>query len=371
MLSDSETPTIVHTMDSDNHEASPAPTTGHPIELIVEVEMEAKQISRLGMEDCFDNSPMAKLMREYSGDADDLETAGIPTQTNVGLVLDISELSDKMVVDRGPDRDRGLPRYHLDTLNLDRITTVVTEQQIFLERAASLIVERKNYFKIDPGDTLLPILRGTSSVPQLRVAWLALRHRVELGTKAWRKCITEYRLPMDSKPTLSPLSTVPELYQPLQDISEPDKKLHYLYRQIPHHKEQLTQEGQRALENTRLWLDILPMPRALKAAFPDSKAEQSAETEVKEVKKASKGKEREHQAPAKPSAQSSVWMGMEMPFKSTNAWFVNPGKSNRPRQPGTSKPPTEPNILLGIATPLAPQTVKGWEGREQLPHMSD
>ena len=323
------------------------------------------------MEDGFDNLPMAKLMREYSGDVDDLETTSIPTKTNVGLVLDVSELSDEMVVDRGPNRDRGLPRYHLDTLNLDRITTVVTEQQIFLERAASLIAERKNYFKIDPGDTLLPILRGTSSLPQLCAARLALRHRVELGMKAWRKYITEYQLPVDSKPVLSPLSTVPELYQPLQDITEPDKKLRYLYQQIPHHKEQLTQKGQRALENTRSWLDILPMPDALKTTFLDNAAQEPAETEVKEVKKASKGKEREHQAPAKPSAQSSVWMGMETPFKSANAWFVDPGKSNRPRQPGTSKPPAEPNILLGIATPLAPQTVKGWEGREQPPHMSD
>ena len=197
-LTSSQTPTITYTMDSDNHHASPPPTTGHPIEPIVEVEMEAEQISRLGMEDGFDNSPMAKLMREYSGDVDDLETTSIPTKTNVGLVLDVSELSDEMVVDRGPNRDRGLPRYHLDTLNLDRITTVVTEQQIFLERAASLIAERKNYFKIDPGDTLLPILRGTSSLPQLCGAWLALRRRVELGTKAWRKYITEYQLPVDS-----------------------------------------------------------------------------------------------------------------------------------------------------------------------------
>ena len=363
-------PHTAHITDSSTRTISPPPTTGRPIGPIIEVEMEGEKTSRLGMESGFDSSPMAKLIREYSGEADDLEVSSIPTQVNVGLVLDMSELSEEMVVDRGLVRDKGLPRYQLDALNLDRITTVVTEQQIFLERAAGLITERTNYFKIDPGDTLLPILKGTSSLAQLRAAWLALRHRIELGTKAWKKYITEYQLPPDSKPSLSPLSTLPELYQPLQDIADRDEKLRYLYERIPHHNEQLTQEGRHSLESTRSWLDILPVPDALKNAFLDDTNEPPPTTTVKETKKVSKGKEREHQRSSKPDARSSVWMGMETPFKSANAWFVDPGKSNRAKQPGASKPPAEPNILLGIATPLAPQTVKGWEAREQPPHMT-
>ena len=353
------------------HSSPPPSTTSRLIEPIMEIEPETERDSRMGMENGFENSPMARLVKEYSGDADDLEAAGIPTETNVNLLLDVTELSPDMIVDRGLERDRGLPQYLLNTLNYDRIAVVVTEQQIFLERAAALITERNNYFRIDPGDTLLPILKGTSSLPQLRAAWLALRHRIELGTKAWKKYIAEYQLPVDSKPTLSPLSTLPELYQPLREMSEPDKKLRYLFEQIPHHREQLTQEGRRSLADTRSWLDILRVPDALRSAFLASKADQPPRSEVKEGKKVSKGKEREHQSLSKPSAPSSVWMGMETPFKSANAWFVDPGRSNRERQPGTSKPPTEPNILLGIATPLAPQAVKAWEGREQPPHLMD
>lgn len=209
----------------------------------MEIDSETDRNVRMGMENGFDCSPMAKLLQEYSGNADDLEASNIPTETNISLVLDMTELSSDMIVDRGPDRDKGLPCYHLDALNLDRVTTVVTEQQIFLERAAALITEQTNYFMIDPGDTLLPILKGTSSLAQIHAAWLALRRRIELGTKAWRKYIAEYQLPPDSKPVLSPLSTLPELYQPLQDITEPDKKLRYLYGHVPHHQEQLTQEG--------------------------------------------------------------------------------------------------------------------------------
>ena len=63
---------------------------------------------------------------------------------------------------------------------------------------------------------------------------------------------------------------------------------------------------------------------------------------------------------------------MDTPFKSTNAWFVEPGRSNRSKQPGTTKPPTvETNILVGIATPLPPSTsnIRQWEEREQPPHL--
>ena len=149
------------------HNNFPPPSTGRPIEPIMEAEMEAERNVRLGMEDGFVNSPMAKLVREYSGDADYLEASSIPTETNINLFLEMSELEPETIVDRGPDRDRGLPRYHLDTLTLDRIAVVVTEQQIFLERAAGLITERTSYFKIDPGDTLLPMLKGTLSLAQL------------------------------------------------------------------------------------------------------------------------------------------------------------------------------------------------------------
>jgi len=290
---------------------------------------------------------------------------------NINLVLNVMELAPDMIVDRGPDRDRTLPCYHLDAFNLDRVTTVVTELQIFLEQAAGLITEQTSYFTIDPGNTLLPILKGTSSLAQLHVVWLALRCRIKLGSKTWKKYIVEYQLLADSKLTLSLLSTLPELYQPLQDIMELDKKLHYLYRHVPHYQEQLTQEGRNSLERTHSWLDILLIPDTLKNTFSESKVEQPPNLETTVARKRMKGKEKEHQSSSSPATQSSIWMGMDTPFKSANAWFVDPRKSNQVKQAGTSRPHMEPNILLGITTPLQPLTATELAGREQPPHMVD
>ena len=85
-----------------------------------------------------------------------------------------------------------------------------------------------------------------------------------------------------------------------------------------------------------------------------------------------KGKERSWEEVKQPAQSTSVWMGMDTPFKSMNAWFVEPGKSNRSKQPGMTKPPSvETNILVGIATPLVPGTsnIRQWGEREEPPHL--
>jgi len=72
-------------------------------------------------------------------------------------------------------------------------------------------------------------------------------------------------------------------------------------------------------------------------------------------------------------AESTIWMGIDTPFKSANSWFVEPGRSNRSRQEGTSLNQTlTQDILVGIATPqpsFAPTGPAEWEGRETPPHL--
>jgi len=87
-----------------------------------------------------------------------------------------------------------------------------------------------------------------------------------------------------------------------------------------------------------------------------------------------KGKERLREEVRQPTQGTSIWMGMDTPFKSANAWFVEPGRSNRSKQPGTTKPlAVETNILVGIATPLLPNSsnVRQWEEREEPPHLAN
>ena len=209
---------------------------------------------------------MAGLLREFS--SDDIESQGLSTETKIQLIIDVDELGPEMIFDRGPERKDGRPRYQLAPNDLVRVQDSITELQIFLQRAANLITERKNYFRVDPGDTLLPILSGTSSLGQLNAAWKALRLRVELGVKAWNKYIVEYQQPADHDLVLSPISTLPDLYDDLTRIESNDQRLRYMYTNIPHHKEQLTEEGQLSLQRARSsWVHVLPMPASVRSAF--------------------------------------------------------------------------------------------------------
>ena len=339
---------------------------------ITETGDEPRASQRLGMEEGFEKSPMAQLIQEYSSAS--IESQLGPTETSIMLILSLEELTPDLIVDRGEDRNRCLPCYHLASATMNNVCTAVTAQQIFLQQAAALIVERTSHFIVDPGDTLIPILQGTSSLPQLYAAWKALLTRIRLGTRAWEKYIAEYQLQGDVT-LLSPLSTLQELYDPLKDITDADDKLRYLYGNIPHHKQQLSAEGYESLQKTKSWLDVLPLPEVIKKAFSKTRSRQVSP--VSEIRKSeskqntSKGKERNRGDPQS-SQNTSVWMGMDTPFKSSNAWFVEPGRSNRSKQPGTTKPPAvETNILVGIATPLPPTTgVRQWEEREEPPHLA-
>ena len=71
----------------------------------------------------------------------------------------------------------------------------------------------------------------------MNAAWKALRLRIELGTKAWKKYIAEYRQTPEDNLILSPLSTLPELYTELDRIEDRDQKLRFLYTNVPHHRD--------------------------------------------------------------------------------------------------------------------------------------
>ena len=232
----------------------------------MEMDNEVPTGHRFGMEDGFENSPMAKLLQEYR--SCDSDGQSLSMETKVQLIIEVEELGPEMIVDRGPDRQPRLPRYHLTTKDLDRAQKAVTELQLFLQQAARLIEEQQNYFLVDPGDTLLPILAGTSSLSQMNVAWKALRLCIELGTKAWRKYVTEYKQASNDNLSLSPLSTLPELYSDLERIEDSDQKLHYLFTNIPHHQQQLSEDGRTSLQKAQSsWVHVLQMPVSIQSAF--------------------------------------------------------------------------------------------------------
>jgi len=126
------------------------------------------------------------------------------TAASITWVLSLEELTPDLIIDRGEGRPCC---YHLTKATMDSVCTVVTAQQTFIQQAAALIVEGKPQFTVDPKDTLIPILQGTSSLPQLYVAWKVLITRMRLGVKTWEKYIAEYQLQVGAT-ALSPLPTL-------------------------------------------------------------------------------------------------------------------------------------------------------------------
>jgi len=149
-----------------------------------------------------EKSPMAQLIQEYSSVGIDSQLGS--TVASITWVLSLEELIPDLIVDRGEGRPH---RYHLAKATMDDVCMVVTAQQTFIQQAAALIVEGKPQFIVDPRDTLIHILQGTSSLPQLHVAWKVLISRMRLGVKTWEKYIAEYQLQVGAT-AHSPLSTL-------------------------------------------------------------------------------------------------------------------------------------------------------------------
>ena len=101
------------------------------------------------------------------------------------------------------------------------MTRVVSELQIFLERASALVPERLSYFKVDPRDTFLEILRESSDLGQIHAAWMGLSRRLTLAQENLTKYEIQYRKPIegeDLEVPMSPLSTDIGIYGAIEEI---------------------------------------------------------------------------------------------------------------------------------------------------------
>ena len=138
----------------------------------------------------FENSPMARLLEEYTGGMSDDEPS---TETLVTLLVTMIDLEADNIK-KVEDLNRGTMKYKLSDSLMESLHKTTVELQLFVGRAAGLLGERDVNFTIDPKDTLLHILRGTTSLAQLHVAWKVLLSRMRLGVKTWEKYIAEYQL---------------------------------------------------------------------------------------------------------------------------------------------------------------------------------
>lgn len=319
------------------------------LETVPEDPKDNRPVQSIGGE--YEDSPMAKLMNEY-GDEEDETT--VSTCTKVGILAGHGPLKVQDIYNRGNEAQVGL-RFAIELTLRKSSSETVNELQTFLEHAANLI-DRSTYFRIDPHDTLMPILSGTQDINQLHAAWKAITKRVAAGDKFLGKYKEEYK---KGSRLFSPASTDRELYASMERIETRDDRLRFMYAKFPRHHDALTAASQRAVESNHSWGMIeRAEPEVLQAfsiANPNPRTSygmgndfllppEDAGTPNRPGKKGKK-------APNDGREELLGLMGSATPYKAASKMFDEPGSTRNPLpdvQVGTTP---APNVLWGIGTP--------------------
>ena len=319
---------------------------------IVEGEEMETPIMTRGSASSYKDSPMAKLMEQYRGEEDN---ADLSTEAWVTLLATKDDLEIDFI-ERVEDANKGITKYKLSDEFLVELIKISTELQVFIEKAVGLIEERTRHFVVDPKDTLIHILKGTSSLPQLNVAWKTMQKRLQLGHRTLNKYMLQYQHDPHTELLLSPISTVPELHTELNDLHTADQRLRYLYQKFPNHHELLSDQAETALDQGKSWMNILPLPSSWRAAFIPDKGQLPGTSEWR----ASKGKQKETKEVTDDNdddPMARVWLGAETPFKGPNKWFGGgrlKARDSISERVTLRSNRTNQNVLFGIATPQIP-----------------
>ena len=156
------------------------------------------------MERGYEGSPMACLISQYKASSDD----NISTYQRVANLASKKSLFDSEIIGlEGSQRGYTiLPQLMRD------VKQVVNELQVFLERTSTLIPEQSSFFKVDPRDTFLPILRQSSDISQIHAAWMGLTKWLSLAQRNISKYKLQYRNPLPGENIMMPnSSTLPSL----------------------------------------------------------------------------------------------------------------------------------------------------------------
>lgn len=277
--------------------------------------MEAPVITR-GSAVSYPHSPMAKLMEQYSGEDDG---AALSTESWITILITKEDLETELI-EKVEDPNKGITKYKFRDEFLEELSKVSTELQVFVEKAARLIEERTRHFIVDPKDTLIHILKGTTSLPQLNVAWKTFQKRLELGHRTLNKYMQQYQQEPNTELLLSPTSTLPDLHTDLNNLHTADQRLRYLYQKFPNHHEQLSEQAETALNQGKSWMNILPLPSTWRNTFIPDK-EHPPETSERRLVKGKQKETRGNIDEDNSDPTARIWLGAETPFKGPNKWF--------------------------------------------------
>ena len=176
---------------------------------------------RAGSEPDYELSPMAQLKTEYQEEKDESSS----THMRAVTLSSKATLLSSDIVDRGPNRPKDTPRFHLSPdLYLD-LHKKSSELQFYLEGMASLIPERESHFIVDPKDTFLTILNGAHDIAQLHAAWIGITKHIGLGVKNVEKYDPEYKETDLNNRIQSPISTDPSIIDGVDGTLSADERM--------------------------------------------------------------------------------------------------------------------------------------------------
>ncbi|KAJ6590405.1 hypothetical protein DFH09DRAFT_1074043 [Mycena vulgaris] len=230
-----------------------------------------------GMIGGYARSPMAEIKQEFEAETEQDHSLC----SRVIMVVNKRDLDPRDLRDRGISLSETFPRFQLDTGVGMRLTSIISEFQTVIQKAALLIPSRRpqQFFVIDPHSTLIGVLRGAETMDEMTIAWHALRRRLELGLSYLDKYDSEYKASTDRDVLISPVSTAPEVYDNLAGYSKSSTnnvaKLTYLYENVPHLRDTMPSEWQKEPSWLPAWIEA---PTYLKNAFPDRDPERRPAT---------------------------------------------------------------------------------------------
>ncbi|KAF8171544.1 hypothetical protein K438DRAFT_1773101 [Mycena galopus ATCC 62051] len=224
----------------------------------LEVEESSMGVMSEGMSRGFAMSAMGNLVIEFNSSDD----------SGLSLFCQILTMSSKKAlaiedIDNCGQRTRQppVPRFALEKEFLREVESTIEDMQSILSRATAMIAGRTSCFLVDPCGVLLRVLRGANSLGEMHASWSALSERADLAIRNFAKYQSEFR---GEEILLSPISTVPDLYDVLPSGQSSAFDLDYLYANIPHPKKQRP-PGYSA--NTELVHDRIQVPGYLERAF--------------------------------------------------------------------------------------------------------
>ncbi|KAJ7151746.1 hypothetical protein C8R46DRAFT_1229279 [Mycena filopes] len=174
----------------------------------------------------------------YKDDEDTQEDEEIALGQIIAIVTGHVTLDEQEIVDEGDEREPNTPRYRIQDDLLAREDQVVMHLQWYLTEASKIVPGRLRHFRVDPADTLLPILKGASNPQQIRVAWDLLRVRIETGERFFKKYIKEaesQRMGVEA----SPVSTTESMLDGFDLLSSTEQRMKHFITYYPRHKESL------------------------------------------------------------------------------------------------------------------------------------